>query len=223
MSINRQWTDNIGADRNRKHSRGVAGTAEETQALMEKGFHQAASENGDVYYSNPGRGLIWLFPDGTWFGEKTPQGGTLRDYLDSIADMEFEEKMFHVVQVEGGLRNNLGQFDGAELYPYVVNRVDAATASAAFAELGQKGAVEISYKGSLGVDGIFQIKRIGWSPQPGDTFYYPNGTRGTVHGVSEGVVDISTNRNVAPIPLEHFAPHPNGDPNIWILVDLNHT
>jgi hypothetical protein len=59
-----------------------------------------------------------------------------------------------------------------------------------------------------------------WMPKAGDSFYHPNGDRGKVYKVSEGVVDISPDRNVTPIPLIHFAPHPNGAPDTWILVGL---
>ncbi len=60
-------------------------------------------------------------------------------------------------------------------------------------------------------------------PKTGDTYFDRNGKRGTVYQVSEGVVDVSPDRDVTPIPLEHFAPHPNGDPDTWILVGLSHT
>jgi hypothetical protein len=167
--MNRLWTDNVGPDKKRKHSRGVAGTDAEKEALLRKGFHQETSVNGDCYYHNPDRGLIWLFPDGTWFGEKTQQGGTLQDYLTSIPDAEFEEKSFHVLQTEAGLRNDLGPMTGAELYPYVMNRVDADTASAAFSELEQKGSIKIAYTGSFSAPGTLEIKRISHSNPPNQT------------------------------------------------------
>jgi|SRR5947209_19420447 len=59
-----------------------------------------------------------------------------------------------------------------------------------------------------------------WMPKAGDTFYSRNGDQGKIYKVSEGVVDISPDKNVTPIPLIHFAPHPNGAPNTWILVGL---
>jgi hypothetical protein len=57
-------------------------------------------------------------------------------------------------------------------------------------------------------------------PKADDIFYLPNGDQGKIYKVSEGAVDISPNRSVTPIPLMHFAPHPNGEPNTWILVGL---
>jgi hypothetical protein len=104
-----------------------------------------------------------------------------------------------------------------------MNRVGSDEANATFAELAQRGTAKSSYSGSFGVAGTFEIKRFAWLPKAGDTFYYHNGTRGTIHRVSENVVDVSPDRNVTPIPLEHFAPHPNGDPNTWIVVGLSHT
>lgn len=59
-----------------------------------------------------------------------------------------------------------------------------------------------------------------WRPKAEDTFYWPSGNRGKIYNVSEGVVDISPDRNVTPIQMEQFAPHPNGAPNTWIVVGL---
>ncbi|HLW54138.1 MAG TPA: hypothetical protein VKW06_14980 [Candidatus Angelobacter sp.] len=221
--MDRQWTDNISPDGRRKHARGVAGSEEEEQTLQKKGFQQATSVNGDCYYHNPGRGLVWLFPDGTWYGEKTPQGDSLQEYMDSIPDIEFEEKVFHIVQIEGGQRNNLGPMSGAELYPYVVNRTDSEDARAGLAELDRKGCVKIAYTASFGATGTFEIERVVPRPKAGDTYFYRNGKPGTIYAVAEGAVDISPNRNVAPIPLEHFAPHPDGNPKHWVLVGLDQT
>lgn len=53
-------------------------------------------------------------------------------------------------------------------------------------------------------------------PKSGDTLILPSG-RVTIHLVAEGVVDISADRNVSPIPLTDIVPAPSGEPNTWVF------
>src|SRR5258708_38399146 len=126
--MSRVWTDNANPDGTKKYSRGVPGTEKETAELVRKGFDPAPSSgNGDFCYYSPARGLIWLFPDNTWFGEKISPGKSLEDYLNTIPEVDIDERFFKVVQIEAGFSNNLWTMGGVGLTAYLGTRVDDET------------------------------------------------------------------------------------------------
>jgi hypothetical protein len=67
--------------------RGVPGTEPERAMLASKGFVQAQDKDGDVYYVGPGNRIIWVFPNGTWTGDKPSENDpSLAAYLKEIPD-----------------------------------------------------------------------------------------------------------------------------------------
>lgn len=64
---------------------GVEATPEESVLLSTKGFTLARDKDGDVYYLGPGNRIIWVFPDGTWTGDKPSEAdSSLAAYLKDI-------------------------------------------------------------------------------------------------------------------------------------------
>ncbi len=72
---------------------------------------------------------------------------------------EFEEQTFHVVKIEGPVRNDLGEMTGQELYGYLGTRLGEDRAAALVSELEQKGSAKVSYKESFGLEASFEIQR----------------------------------------------------------------
>lgn len=223
--MSRAWTDNANSDGTRKHSRGVHGTDKETVELVRKGFDPVTSENGDSYYYSPARGLIWLFPDNTWFGERIQARVSLDEYLSTIPDLEIEERLFRVVQTEGGVANNLGTMNGVELTAYVANRIgNEVKAATMLSELAKKDSIKIEYSGAFGAAVSIDIHRLLFKPsatvemwpRKGDTFV--NGW--TVDYTAEGVVWIVGRPN-SPIPLTNVAAA--NQPGVWKLVGISST
>jgi len=61
---------------------GIEGTGTEAEMLKAQGFAFVHSADGDAYYVGPYNRLVWLYADGTWWGEPRPEAGvTLEDYL----------------------------------------------------------------------------------------------------------------------------------------------
>jgi hypothetical protein len=60
-------------------------------------------------------------------------------------------------------------------------------------------------------------------PKVGDTLIMLDGSRKRIFLVTEYMVDISPERDYPPIPIEHLAPAPNGEPNTWVLVGIRNT
>ena len=162
----RLWAVNAGPDGKRTHSKGIAGTEKENAELMRKGFDPAPSSgNGDFAYYSPVRGLIWLFPDNTWFGERIAPGSSLKAYLDTVPDVEIDEQDFHVVQTEGRIPNDLGTMSGVELTAYIRVRIsDDAEIAKGLSELGNNGSVKIEYISSFGLAAHLEIKRLLFKP-----------------------------------------------------------
>jgi hypothetical protein len=164
--VSRAWTDNAGSDGKRKHNRGVAGTEKEAAELVRKGFDPAPSSgNEDFCYHSPVRGLIWLFPDNTWFGERISPGKSLEDYLNTISEVDIEERQFGVVQTEGGVPNNLGTMSGVELTAYLGNRIeDEAKVATMLSELSKKDSIKIAYSSAFGTAVSLEIHRVVFKP-----------------------------------------------------------
>jgi hypothetical protein len=60
------------------------------------------------------------------------------------------------------------------------------------------------------------------NPSAGHTLIMVDGSRIRIENVSEAMVDISPNRMVAPIPIQHLEPVP-GEKDVWKLVGLSST
>src|SRR5262249_1324526 len=66
---------------------GVEATPEESALLAAKGFSVARDKDGDVYYLGPGNRIIWVYPDGTWTGDKpASHDPSLAAYLETVSD-----------------------------------------------------------------------------------------------------------------------------------------
>jgi hypothetical protein len=70
-----------------KARKSVHVTGDENTMLEGKGFKAVRDDGGDLYYYRPGYGIIWLYPDDSWF---TPDpdslGLTLEAYLQKLPD-----------------------------------------------------------------------------------------------------------------------------------------
>jgi hypothetical protein len=225
--MKRLWADNTKPNGTRAHNKGVAGTEKEAAELLRKGFATAPSSgNGDYCYYSPLRGLIWLFPDNTWFGERISPGQSLGEYLKTIPEIEIEDLEFRIVQTEGGISNNLGAMSGVQLTAYLGTRVDDnAKLATQLSELAKKESITIEYEGSLGKTVSVEIRRAIFKPgappsndgqpQKGDTF--TNGW--TVDYISDDMVWLVG--RAEGMPLVNLAP--TKQPGIWKLVGLKST
>ena len=223
-TVSRAWSNNANPDGTRKHSRGIHGTEKETAELTKKGFDAVGSANGDRYYFSPSRGIIWLFPDNTWFGERISRGQSLQAYLSTIPDVEFEERLFGIVQIENGISNDIGVMSGEELAAHVSTRIgDGAKAVMMLSELERKPSIKIAYSGAFGAAASMEICRLlsrpdtrkgtDLLPRKGDTF-----TVGlTVAHISDGVV-FTVEYPYHAIPLGNVAPAKQ--PGVWKLVGI---
>ena len=65
---------------------GVVGTSEDAVMLASHGFTFSRDIQRDNYYVGPFNRLVWLYSDGTWWGEPSPTDGvTLEDYLKEVS------------------------------------------------------------------------------------------------------------------------------------------
>lgn len=225
--MSRWWSNNANPDGTRKFSRGIRGTEEETEELAEKGFDLVSSANGDVYYYSPSRGLIWLFPDNTWFGERVSPGQFLKGYLRTIPDIGIDDRLFGVVQIENGISTDLGVMNGSELNAYAATRLgDGSEAARRVSELAKKDSIKIEYCGPLETAATMEIHRMLFKPdtrtgddllpRKGDTFI--NGL--TVDYTAGGVV-WTVEQPSSPIPLGNVAP--TKQRGVWKLVGIKST
>lgn len=225
--MSRAWSNNATPDGKRKHRVGIHGTEKETEELAQKGFDAVSSVNGDRYYYSPAHGIIWLFPDNTWYGERISPGQYLKKYLSTIPDLEIEGRLFGVVQTENGIPNDLGVMNGSELTAYTATRIGDDTETATrLSELTKKDSIKIQYSGALGTAASLEIHRMVFRPntregtdllpRKGDTFI--NGL--TVDSSSEGVV-YTVEQPDNPIPLGNVAP--TKQPGVWKLVGIKST
>lgn len=227
--MSRAWGNNANPDGTRKHRVGIHGTEKETDELTRKGFDAVSSANGDRYYYSPSKGLIWLFPDITWYGERISPGQTLAEYLSIIPDLEIEERLFSVAQTENGMSTDLGIMDGVELTAHVSNRLgDDGKALAMISQLLKKDSIKIEYRGALGAAATVEIHRMVFRPdtrtgadllpRKGDTFI--NGLTVDYTSQADGVV-LTVEKPDSPIPLGNVAPTKR--PGVWKLVGIKST
>lgn len=153
-------------------------------------------------------------------------GRSLDEYLNTIPDIEIEERLFGVVQIENGVSSDLGVMNGLELAACIAIRIgDESEAARTLAELAQKESIRIEYKGAFGKAATVEIHRMVFRPdtrkpsdllpQKGDAF--TNGLTVDYTCPDEGVVFILEQPN-RPIPLGNVAP--TKQPGIWRLVGI---
>ena len=71
----------------------------------------------------------------------------------------FEQEKFHVVETEGSIPNDLGEMTGQEICALIRTRAGMECARAMCLELREKDSASIPYKGSLGQNVRFDIRR----------------------------------------------------------------